>query len=62
LSDLLAFAMGAVVIVSWVLLFQKHTSVHSGFIVRILIVPISLGWAALAWQLISIAGRKLDHT
>jgi hypothetical protein len=62
LSDLLAFAIGPVVVVCWVYLFQKHTYIHSDFIVRILIVPISLGWAALTWQLTSIAGRKFFHT
>lgn len=52
LSDLSAFAMGALVIIGWIMLFQTHTYVHSFFMVRILIVPISLGWGALAWQLI----------
>jgi hypothetical protein len=51
LSDLMVFAAGASVVFGWVLVFPNHTFIHAGFMVRIMIMPISLGWAALAWQL-----------
>jgi len=35
----------------WVLLFPTHTVIHSWLNVRLLILPVSLGFAALAWQL-----------
>ncbi len=51
LSDLLAFAVGASAMPLWVLLFPTHTVIHSWLNVRLLILPVSLGFAALAWQL-----------
>ena len=56
ISDLLAAAAGSLIVISWILLFQTHTFGHAVFMVRMLIVPISLGWAALAWQLVGREG------
>jgi hypothetical protein len=43
------FAAGAGVFVGWVLCAQTHTYEHAAFMVRIEIIPIALGWAALVW-------------
>ena len=51
-SDLFAALTGALIVVIWTLLFQTHTFGHAGFMVRMMIVPISLGWASLAWQVV----------
>jgi hypothetical protein len=48
LPDLLAFAAAAV-IAAWILLLPVHARAHP-WMSRILIVPIALGFAALAWQ------------
>ena len=48
-SDVAAFAVGAAAIVAWVQVLPQHTYEHYEFMVRILIVPITLGWAALIW-------------
>lgn len=53
LENFLAHLVGASGIAAWVLLLPAHTEMHSGFMVRMLIVPISLGWSALAIQLLS---------
>jgi hypothetical protein len=53
-SDFLAFAAGASIVVAWTWSFQTHTTLHKFWMVRMLIVPLSLGWGALAWQLIPI--------
>lgn len=50
-SDFAAFAVGGSSVVVWVLLWQTHTTIHAAFMVRILLVPIALGWAALLWVL-----------
>ena len=50
-ADLLAFVIGAASIPIWTVILQTHTFMHADFMVRILIVPISLGWAAMLWQL-----------
>jgi hypothetical protein len=47
-SEFLAYLLGAAGIVLWVLLLPEHTAEHAAFMVRILIVPVSLGVAALA--------------
>lgn len=47
----LALVVGAALIIVWILSFQTHTYHHAEFMVRISIVPIGLGWAALVWQL-----------
>jgi hypothetical protein len=59
LADLLAAATGSVIVAIWILLFQTHTFGHAVFMVRMLIVPISLGWTALAWQLVGREGRRI---
>lgn len=51
-GDLFAALTGALIVVIWILLFQTHTFGHAGFMVRMMIVPISLGWASLAWQVV----------
>lgn len=50
LSDLLALLGGAAIVLAWIFLFQHHTFIHAFMMVRISIVPIALGWAALVWQ------------
>jgi len=57
-SDLLAMAAGAAIIVAWTLSFQTHTTLHKFWMVRMLLVPLSLGWGALAWQLITNPVRE----
>ena len=49
-ADLSAFAIGATSIPVWTFILQSHTFVHADFMTRILIVPISLGWASMLWQ------------
>jgi hypothetical protein len=53
LSDLLALAVGAGIVVAWTWSFQTHTTLHKFWMVRMLLVPLSMGWGALAWQLIT---------
>ena len=50
-KDFAAFALGAGAIFGWTVILPTHTFIHAIFMTRILIVPISLGWAALLWQL-----------
>jgi hypothetical protein len=57
-SDFLAFAAGVAVILAWTLSFQTHTTLHKWWMVRMLLVPLSLGWGALAWQVIAIPGQS----
>ena len=52
-SDTLALLVGAGSIALWAALLPTHTHGHAFFMSRILIVPYSLGWAALAQQLVS---------
>jgi hypothetical protein len=49
-ADLAAFAVGAGSIPTWTIILPTHTFIHAGFMTRMLIVPISLGWAAVLWQ------------
>jgi hypothetical protein len=60
----LAFAVGASATPLWVLLFPTHTVINSWLNVRLLILPVSLGFAALAWQLTAPHRRRdgLDAT
>jgi hypothetical protein len=51
LADLLALVIGATAIPAWTILLQTHTFIHADFMARMLIVPVSLGWAALFWQI-----------
>ena len=60
-ADLLAFAIGAASIPAWTFILQTHTFMHAGFMTRILIVPISLGWAAMLWQL-WMTRTQIPHT
>ncbi len=53
-SDFLGFGAGVAIILAWTLSFQTHTTIHKWWMVRMLIVPLSLGWGALAWQLIAV--------
>ena len=53
-SDFLALAAGASLIVLWTWTFQTHTTIHKFWMVRMLLVPLSLAWGGLAWQLITI--------
>jgi hypothetical protein len=50
-SDYLALVAGTAIVAAWIFLFQRHTYSHASFMIRISIVPIALGWAALFWQL-----------
>ncbi len=50
-DDLLAPLTGVLIVIIWIMLFQTHTFGHAVFMVRMMIVPISLGWTAVAWQL-----------
>src|SRR5204863_4573349 len=52
-SDLLAMAAGASIVVAWTWLFQTHTTLHKFWMVRMMLVPLSMGWAVLGWQLIT---------
>ncbi|HKY60754.1 MAG TPA: hypothetical protein VJP59_07055 [Gemmatimonadota bacterium] len=61
-SDQLALLTGAAVVFAWIFLFQHHTFIHASMMVRISIVPIALGWAALVWQLQSGPGRGYGAT
>jgi hypothetical protein len=56
-SDLLAMAAGAGIVVAWTLSFQTHTTLHKFWMVRMLLVPLSMGWGALAWRLITNPAR-----
>lgn len=56
-SDLLAMAAGTAIVIGWALLFQTHTTLHKFWMVRMALVPLSMGWGALGWQLIASAGR-----
>jgi hypothetical protein len=47
----LAHCVGAASVPMWVLLLREHTFIHAGFMARILLVPICLGFSALAMQL-----------
>jgi len=39
---------GAAIVVSWVAVFPTHSFGHGWFMVRMMVAPIALGWAALA--------------
>ena len=49
-SDFLAFTSGPLAVLAWIVLFSTHTYIHADFIVRIMIVPLALGWAGALWQ------------
>jgi hypothetical protein len=48
-QDMLILAGAALLPVAWVLILPKHAWVHAPFIVRMLVVPISLAPLALCW-------------
>lgn len=60
-TDLFAFVVGAAIVPLWTVILPTHTFMHAGFMTRILIVPISLGWAAMVWQL-WIMGTQAPYT
>lgn len=60
-SDWLAFAAGGAVVLAWACTFQTHTTIHRWWMVRMLIVPISFGWGALAWQLMRGGTNDRHH-
>lgn len=60
-SDLLALAAGSSIVAAWVVLFQTHTLAHAAFMVRIAIVPVAFGWAALLWQIHPHFRRAVAH-
>jgi hypothetical protein len=47
--DVLILISAALVPVAWVFLLPRHTFIHAGFMVRMLVVPISLAPLALCW-------------
>jgi hypothetical protein len=49
--DIAAFVVGMASIPVWTVILPNHTVIHAGMMARILIVPISLSWAAFFWQL-----------
>jgi hypothetical protein len=57
-SDLLAMAAGTGIVIGWAWLFQTHTTLHKFWMVRMALVPLSMGWGALGWQLMTSAGRQ----
>jgi hypothetical protein len=63
-SDFLGCAAGVAIVVAWALAFQTHTTIHKWWMVRMLLVPLSLGWGALAWQLLSSVSRprEVEHS
>jgi hypothetical protein len=44
--------------------FQTHTTIHKWWMVRMLLVPLSLGWGALAWQLLTPVNEpaEVEHS
>jgi hypothetical protein len=52
-SNFFAHTVGAISVPAWVLLLPTHSTFHAFFMVRILIVPIALGWGALVVQLVA---------
>ena len=52
LNEFAVFLAGAVVPLAWMVVLQNHTAHHSELMVRLLLVPIALGWGALGWQLL----------
>lgn len=45
-----AHLVGSWAVVAWTILFPEHTRAHAPFMVRMFIVPISLGWSAMLIQ------------
>jgi hypothetical protein len=49
-----AFILSVSIIIVWVALLSSHTIQHSFFMSRMLLVPVSLGWAALSIILLTL--------
>jgi hypothetical protein len=47
--DVLIIVSAALIPVAWVLVMPRHTDIHAGFMVRMLVVPISLAPLAVFW-------------
>jgi hypothetical protein len=47
--ELLLLASAALTPVAWVLFMPNHTVIHADFMVRMLVVPVSLAALVLAW-------------
>jgi hypothetical protein len=52
-SDFLGCLAGVAIVAGWALAFQTHTTIHKWWMVRMLLVPLALGWGALGWQLLA---------
>lgn len=61
LSDFFIFVAGSFIPVLWIVLLPTHTYIHANFMVRILLVPLSLGFAACALQLAAWHNKPGDH-
>jgi hypothetical protein len=57
-GDVLLLVGAALIPVAWVLALSRHTYLHAGFMVRILVVPISLAPLALLWPIRSRLDRS----
>ena len=57
-ADLAAFVGGGAGIAIWIAMLQSHTFIHAGFMTRLLMVPIALGYAALCWQVRELAALR----
>ena len=53
----LACAAGAAIVVAWVAVFPAHSFGHGWFMVRMMLAPIALGWAALLIETGRLAQR-----
>jgi hypothetical protein len=53
----LACVAGAAIVVAWVAVFPAHSFGHGWFMVRMMLAPIALGWAALLIEAGRLAQR-----
>jgi hypothetical protein len=60
-ADLLAFVFASAFVAAWIALLPVHTIGHNHWMSRMLLVPISLGWGGLLWQL-WLAREAIQHT
>jgi hypothetical protein len=60
--DVLILVSAALVPVAWVFLLPNHTAMHAAFMVRMLVVPISLAPLALCWPICPSACRSVIAT
>ena len=54
-NDLLALAAASGIWLVWACAFQTHTTIHKWWMVRMLLVPLSFGWGAVAWLILRAA-------